>query len=166
MPGPRAPLFVKSCIPDRATFGYLGKMIYARLSDLLVISLDFAFIIMVVVVNMLVTDDDPIKNERKDSAAQAYAILFAVHGGLHLINMFFYSKMYERRFLNKRKVGGPILETIPEHKGDSTCVWCLDAPASDFSPYVCGHNPVCRQCYPHWDRGDLRSCERCNQPRF
>lgn len=66
----------------------------------------------------------------------------------------------------KKIAGKPIPATIPEHIGDSTCVWCLEAQASNFSPYVCGHNPVCRQCYPHWERGDRRSCERCNQPRF
>lgn len=68
-------------------------------------------------------------------------------------------------YLNKfgRK---PIPATIPKHRGDDTCIWCLDAPAADFSPYVCGHNIVCRECYPHWERGERRCCERCNQPRF
>lgn len=59
----------------------------------------------------------------------------------------------------------PIAFSLPDHKGDRTCVMCLDCEATPASIFKCGHDFACRGCFIGFMAHGHAKCPRCNAER-
>lgn len=59
----------------------------------------------------------------------------------------------------------PVAFSLPDHKGDRTCVMCLDCEAAPVSIFQCGHDFACRGCFTGFMAHGHAKCPRCNAGR-